>query len=79
MRLNKSYTLVLSSVVLILSGCATKQSVPFVIGDSELETPVYVCPVGTVCQIDTSRAAYSKGYMLKIMKTFNRCIEQAQR
>lgn len=65
--------------MLILSGCATKQSVPMVIGDSELESPVYICPEGVVCQIDHNRAAYTKGYMLKIMKTFNRCIDNENR
>ncbi len=50
-----------------------------VIGDSELETIVYKCPDGVVCEVDHERMAYTRGYMLRIMKTFNRCIEPTKR
>lgn len=70
---------VMLSVVLFLSGCGTKPGVLLVIGDSELEQPAIKCPEGTVCEVDLERVTYSKGYMNKVMKTFNRCVDQEKR
>lgn len=73
------YTVLLLIAAVYSSGCGTKPHVPLVIGDSELERPAIKCPAGVVCEVDPEFVTYSKGYMNKIMKTFNRCLDEENR